>query len=154
MEQLPTSPTNNQSKADAPRLVFRTRGTGDIILCDYCQYYKCDWLDYSPSNYPKSCPGIREFWLTDNRTSEDKFKRRTAIASMVGQYFVSDRSWHLDAMKAKNLSAKSLNEVIKEICTWSLKNKFALSGMVDYVPSQDPRTTVQTKLKNNGRNSA
>ncbi len=63
--------------------------------------------------------------------SERKFKRRTAIASMVGLYLPSDRRWFLDASKAKNLSARSLNEVMTEICTWSSRNKFALSGMVD-----------------------
>jgi hypothetical protein len=129
-----------------PELIFRTRKTGDLILCDFCQYYKCSWLNYSPSKYPEYCPEIREFWITERDIPKEDFMRRAFIAQQVGIYSSFDRSWHLCAMKSKNLTAVAIKEVMREISTWASDNKFVLNKMVEYVPSRDSRTTVQKKL--------
>ena len=84
-----------------PGLIFRTRKTGDLLVCDFCQ-----------------C-----------------------------MYNQNERSWHLSAMKARNLSAISLKEVMNEIGIWSPKNEVGLSNMVEYVPSRDSRTKMQTKVE-------
>ena len=46
-------------------LVFRTRKASDIVICDYCQHYKCRWLEFSPEKYPASCPEAREIRIAD-----------------------------------------------------------------------------------------
>lgn len=130
-----------------PGLIFRTRKAGDLLLCDFCRYYKCDWLNYSPSKYPQNCPEVREFRIADVSIPKEEFMRRVAVAQNVGMYSSYERIWHLSAIKAKNLTAISLKEVMKEISIWSPKNEFGLSKMVEYIPSRDSRTKVQMRLK-------
>jgi hypothetical protein len=137
---------NTPAAADIPRLVFRIRNAGDIIICDYCKNYKCPWLDYSPANYPRRCPGTKEFWIADTKIDKKEFQRRTALARQIGTYLHTDRSWHLDAKRTKGMSAAILGKTMAEINSWSAKNKFTLSDMVEYVPSKDPRTTVQETI--------
>lgn len=130
----------------SPDLTIRTRNTGDILLCDYCQYYKCKWLDYSPSNFPQYCPEVREFWIAEDKIPREEFMRRAEVAQTVGIYIPKERSWRLHVMRTKNLTAAGLKKVMKEIDAWSPKNKLVLSNMVKYIPSEDSRTTVQRKL--------
>jgi hypothetical protein len=129
-----------------PDLIIRTRMMGDILLCDFCQYYKCDWLDYSPSNFPQYCPEVREFWIAEDSIPRNDFMRRAAVAQTVGIYIPKEHSWRLHVKRTKNLTVAALNNVMNEICTWSPKNKLTLSDMVKYIPSEDSRTTVQKKL--------
>lgn len=140
---------NIPTNSNTPRLIFRTRKTGDVILCDYCQNYKCNWLDYTPLNYPKNCPGTREFWIADGKGSDDGLLRRRRISQQIGFYTPFDRTWHLDAMKTKSLSADALMKLLDEVNTWSARNKFCLCKMVEYEPGSDIRSTTQVKLSRN-----
>ena len=129
-----------------PDLIIRTRNIGDILLCDYCQYYKCDWLSNSPSNFPLNCPEVRGFWIAEAEILREEFLRRAAGAQTVGIYIPKERSWRLYVKRTMNLTAAELKNVMKEINTWSPKNKLVLSNMVKYIPSKDSRTNVQKKL--------
>jgi len=143
---MPKTIINIPPTPQTPHLIFRTRKTSDLVLCDYCQNYKCNWLDLSPDNYPKSCPGIREFWISDHEVPSEEFKRRTETARLVGLYLPFNSSWHLDATKTRSLAAEALMKLMDDINAWSARNKLSLCKMVEYVSGQDPRTTVQKKL--------
>jgi hypothetical protein len=143
---MPRSHINLQPSSSSPRLFIRTRRTGEIIICDYCQNYKCNWLDFSPSNYPQNCPGDRQFRISDGDIGEAEFQRRTAIARQVGMYEPYNRIWRLDAMKVKGLTAEALGMLMNEINGWSTKNDLALCKMVNYQPGRDPRAPEQKRL--------
>lgn len=113
-------------------LIFRVRRIDDILICDYCQYYKCDWLDFTPKGYPKRCPEARELLIADGRMPKKEFRRRIELAKRVGVYRPDERRWFLDAEKAKGLSAIELQDIMAEIRTWSTGNKYELSVMVKY----------------------
>gem|GEM_PF-911116 len=138
---------NLPTTAATPRLVFRTRATGDIILCDYCQNRMCGWLDFSPENYPKRCPGAREFRIADEEVTKEEFLRRTAVARRVGIYLPTNRSWHLDVSKAKGMDAKTLGGMMDEVNSWSLKNRLTLCKLVEYLPGKDSRAALQETLE-------
>ena len=113
-------------------LIFRSRRIDDFVICDYCQYYKCDWLGFSPKKYPERCPEARELQIADSELLNKEFRRRTELAKRVGMYRPDERRWFLNAEKARGLSATELQDIMAEIRTWSTGNKYELSTMVKY----------------------
>ena len=146
-------------------LVFRTRPSDDIILCDFCQYYKCAWLEFSPKKYPRQCPEAREFRIADEKIERVEFLRRTKLAKMVGVYRPDEKRWFLSAEMAKDMTASQLKELMADIGTWSNENGFTLSGMIQYndtwrkpaprKPGRDDRSRrtapAKTGIRGNGR---
>ena len=113
-------------------LVFRIRKASDIVICDYCQHYKCRWLEFSPGNYPASCPEAREIRIADGDIPGALFQQRTKLAKKVAIYRPDTRQWFISASRAVGLSARELRGVIAEVRTWSEKNNLALSDRVLY----------------------
>ena len=113
-------------------LVFRIRKASDIVICDYCQHYKCRWLEFSPGNYPASCPEAREIRIADGNIPGAIFLQRTKMAKKIAVYRPDTRQWFISAPRAAGLSAHELEAVIAEARTWSGKNNLALSDRVLY----------------------
>ena len=135
-------------------LVFRTRPSDDIILCDFCQYYKCAWLEFSPKKYPRQCPEAREFRIADEKIERVEFLRRTKLAKMVGVYRPDEKRWFLSAEMAKDMTAGQLVELIADVGAWSNENKFTLNGMVRYNDAARKSVPLKPSRGENSRRTA
>jgi len=125
-------------------LVFHTRKASDIVICDYCQHYKCRWLEFSPGKYPTSCPEAREIRIADGDIPGAIFLQRTKMAKKIAIYRPDTRQWFISASRATGLLARELRAVIAEARTWSEKNNLALSDRVLYEDAE--KGTEQKRL--------
>ncbi len=108
------------------------RKTTEILVCDYCQYRKCRWTKYTPSDPPDDCYKVKTFKIADDYLDEGEFERRLEIAKRIGDFDSEESVWHL-AYKEKNpLMGRKLREVMEEVNEWSGENDFQLSRFVEY----------------------
>jgi len=126
------------------KLRFGTRDVNDIVICDFCKYYKCEWLEFSPKKYPYDCPEARELTIADEEISRDEFKKRTSVAKRISVYYPDVQRWFINSQKAKKIHGRELMSIMDEVNTWSVSNDFRLSDMVRYV--DEKKKTAQKKL--------
>ena len=144
-------------------LVFRTRRSDDIIICDFCQHYRCDWLEFSPKRYPRQCPEARELQIAEGNIERAEFLRRTELAKKVGVFRPEEKRWFLSAEMARDMTAGQLAELMANVGAWSTENNFTLSGMVRYKDEtrksaprrpgrgESGRRTARAKTGNDGK---
>ena len=119
--------SNNNNK-----LTFKTKHLDEIILCDYCQYRKCDWLKSNISNVPDSCPEVVGFTITDEQIPNQEFQNRLKVARKIGIYHPVEKKWYFSVLKANIVLSRDLQRIIKTFNCWSDKNNFSLSSYVHY----------------------
>jgi len=114
-------------------LIFASKRLNEIVLCDYCQYYKCRWLDAKMGKIPNECPEMVSFQIADERISRDEWDHRVELAKKVGVFTHQGKKWYFSVKMARNLISKDLKEVIEVINNWSEHNNFKLCNYVKYV---------------------
>jgi len=118
------------------KLIFGSKFKYQIVLCDYCRYYKCDWIEASPQKHPDFCPKPKSFEVADEYIDKPKFDKRVETAKRIGTYLPEKKKWQFSIRVAKGLSGDELRGIIDEINTWSQKNNFELTDMIRYQESK------------------
>ncbi len=113
-------------------MMFGTKEQNQITLCDYCQYYKCKWIEATPKKLPDHCPEVRAFKMADEFIDKVEFSKRVGVAKRVGRYDPEGRVWFLSLTAAKRWTYRALEEIFSEINSWSVENKFVLNDGVRY----------------------
>lgn len=115
-----------------PKLVFGSKFKYQIVLCDYCRYHKCDWIEATPQKHPDFCPKPKSFEIADEYIPKQEFERRVEIAKKIGTYLPEKKKWQFSIKVAGGLSCDELTVIIDEINSWSEKNNFGLTEMIKY----------------------
>jgi hypothetical protein len=116
----------------APKLVFGSKLKDHIILCDYCRYYKCDWIKATPQKHPDICLKPKSFEIADEYIPKQEFERRVEIAKKIGVYNPKEKEWYFSIRVAGGLSGDKFTAVIDEVNSWSERNNFELTEMIKY----------------------
>ncbi len=114
------------------KLIFGSKFKDQIILCDYCRYHKCDWIEATPHKHPDICLKPKSFEIADEYIQKQEFERRIEIAKKIGTYLPEKKRWQFSIKAAGGLSGEKLRKVIEEINSWSDKNNFELTEMIKY----------------------
>ena len=114
------------------KLIFGSKFKDQIVLCDYCRYYKCDWIKATPQKHPDICLKPKSFEIADEYIPKQEFERRVEIAKKIGTYLPEKKKWQFSIKVAKGLSGDELRCIIEEVNSWSQKNNFELTNMIRY----------------------
>ena len=114
------------------QLIFGSKFKDLIILCDYCRYYKCDWIKATSQKHPDICLKPKSFVIADEYIAKQEFERRVEIAKKIGTYLPEKKKWQFSIQVAGTLSGDELTAIINEINSWSEKNDFRLTEMIKY----------------------
>jgi len=114
------------------KLSFGSKFKDHIILCDYCRYYKCDWVNATPQKHPDICLKPKKFEIADDYLPRYEFLKRVEIAKKIGVYVPQKKKWQFSIRRAGALSGEELAEIIDTVNTWSEKNNFKLTEMMRY----------------------
>ncbi len=114
------------------KLIFGSKFKDHIILCDYCRYYKCDWIKATPQKNPDICLKPKSFEIADEYIPKQEFERRVEIAKKIGTYLPEKKKWQFSIRVAGGLSGDELKAIIDEINGWSEKNNFRLTEMIKF----------------------
>lgn len=114
------------------KLSFGSKYYDDIVLCDYCRFYKCDWIEATPQKHPEFCSKPKKFEIVDEHLPKDEFLKRVEIAKKIGVYLPKEMKWQFSIRRADTLSGEKLAEVIRTVNNWSEKNNFKLTEMIKY----------------------
>ena len=116
----------------ASLLTFGSKFKDQIVLCDYCRYYKCDWIKATPKKFPDICLKPKSIVIADEYIPKQEFERRIITAKKIGNYQPEKKEWHFSISVAKELSGEDLKIIVDEINSWSEKNDFKLTDMIRY----------------------
>ena len=58
------------------KLSFGRKHRHDVTICDYCQYYKCKWIEATPKKLPDRCYRVRKIKIADEYIPKDEFDER------------------------------------------------------------------------------
>ena len=116
----------------APKLIFGSKFKDQIGLCDYCRYYKCDWIKATPQKHLDICLKPKSFEIADEYIPKQEFERKIEIAKKIGTYLTDKKKWQFSIKVAGGLCGDELTAIIEEINNWSEKNNFRLTDMIRY----------------------
>ena len=121
------------------KLLFGKKRCHDITICDYCQYYKCKWIESTSNKLPDRCHRVRKIKIADEYIPKDEFDERVEVVKKVAKYYPKEKEWRLSLDVGKNLNWKELADIFEEINSWSEKNDFSLrEEHIDYRPGEHP----------------
>jgi len=83
-------------------LIFARKYTNEIVLCDFCQYHKCRWLDAKVGKVPERCPEVISFQIADHNLPKEEWDRRVKIAKNVGIYAQMKKSGTSPSGRVRN----------------------------------------------------
>ena len=115
-----------------PKLVFGSKFKYQIVLCDYCRYHKCDWIEATPQKHPDFCPKPKSFEIADEYIDKSELEKRVETAKKIGTYLPEKKKWQFSIRVAGGLSGEKLRKVIEEVNSWNEKNNFELTDMIRY----------------------
>jgi len=118
------------------KLVFGSKFKYEIVLCDYCRFHKCDWIEATPQKHPDFCLKPKSFEIANEYVPKEEFERRVKTAKRIGTYQPEKKKWQFSIRVAKGLSGEELRSLMEEINKWSKKNNFKLTDMIRY---EEPR---------------
>lgn len=124
------------------KLSFGSKFIEDTIICDYCRYHKCNWIDANPNKAPQFCPKPKMFKLADGEIPKMEFQARVGIAKKIGIYLPNERIWQFSIKKAGKVTGIELANVIDTINSWSQKNDFSLIEMIRYQKKEDVQKPI------------
>ncbi len=114
------------------KLIFGSKFKDLIVLCDYCRYYKCDWIKATPQKHPDICLKPKSFEIADEYIPKQEFQRRVEVAKKIGTYLPEKKKWQFSIKVAGGLCGDELTRIIVGVNSWSEKNNFRLTDMIRY----------------------